>query len=113
MIVADSGDGIAPADVDRIFERFRSGDQLGGGRGTGLGLALVRAVARAHGGDVEVRSTPGRGSEFELRLPVLPPGEAAGGAAAGGMAAGTFAEAAAGHGEEGEMVEDPWAGRTR
>jgi signal transduction histidine kinase len=108
MIVADSGDGIAPADVDRIFERFRSGEQLGGSRGTGLGLALVRAVARAHGGDVEVRSTPGQGSEFELRLPVLPPGGGAGAAAAGSLA-----EAGAGHGQEGEIVEDPWAGRTR
>jgi signal transduction histidine kinase len=105
MIVADSGDGIAPADVDRIFERFRSGEQLGGGRGTGLGLALVRAVARAHGGDVDVRSTLGEGSEFELRLPVLPPG--------GGAQEGNLADAGAGCGQEGEMVEDPWAGRTR
>jgi len=70
MIVADSGEGIAPAELDRIFDRFRSGSQLGGARGTGLGLALVRAVARAHGGEVRVRSTPGEGSEFELVLPV-------------------------------------------
>jgi len=75
MIVADGGEGIRPAELDRIFERFRTGSQLGGSRGTGLGLALVRAVARAHGGDVRVRSTPGEGSEFELVLPILvPPG---------------------------------------
>jgi len=73
MIVADGGEGILPAELDRIFGRFRSGSQLGGTRGTGLGLALVRAVARAHGGDVRVRSAPGEGSEFALVLPVRPP----------------------------------------
>ena len=79
MIVADSGEGIAPAELDRIFDRFRSGSALSGNRGTGLGLALVRAVAGAHGGEVRVRSAPGEGSEFELVLPVrLPAGEASG-----------------------------------
>jgi signal transduction histidine kinase len=94
MIVADGGEGIPPAELDRIFERFRTGSQLGGGgreargrveqsaRGTGLGLALVRAVARAHGGEVRVRSTTGEGSEFELVLPLLaPPGSPAASAA--------------------------------
>jgi signal transduction histidine kinase len=71
MIVADGGEGILPAELDRIFERFHSGSGGGGARGTGLGLALVRAVARAHGGEVRVRSTPGEGSEFELVLPLL------------------------------------------
>jgi signal transduction histidine kinase len=73
MIVADGGEGILPAELDRIFERSRTGSQLGGTRGTGLGLALVRAVARAHFGEVRVRSTPGEGSEFELVLPLLAP----------------------------------------
>ncbi len=73
MIVADGGEGILPAELDRIFERFRTGSGLGGTRGTGLGLALVRAVARAHGGEVRVRSSPGKGSEFELVLPIAPP----------------------------------------
>jgi len=84
LIVADGGDGIPPAELDRIFDRFRSGTQLGGTRGTGLGLALVRAVARAHGGEVRVRSAPGKGSEFALVLPVgpapAPPAPAAPGA---------------------------------
>jgi signal transduction histidine kinase len=71
MIVTDSGEGIPSAEVDRIFERFRTGSQLGGIRGTGLGLALVRAVARAHGGEVRVRSVPGEGSEFEFVLPAV------------------------------------------
>ena len=81
MIVADSGEGIAPAELDRIFDRFRSGSALSGTRGTGLGLALVRAVARAHGGEVRVRSAPGGGSEFELVLPVRSPAEEISGAA--------------------------------
>jgi signal transduction histidine kinase len=68
VFVADGGQGI-PADlVPHVFDRFRSGDG-NHPSGTGLGLALVQAVARAHGGEVLVRSRPGRGSEFELRLP--------------------------------------------
>jgi signal transduction histidine kinase len=73
VIIADSGTGIPPAERDRIFDRFRSASEVSGGRGTGLGLALVRAVARAHGGEVRVRSIPGEGSDFELVLPVSAP----------------------------------------
>jgi signal transduction histidine kinase len=68
VIVADGGSGIAADQLDLIFDRFRIGDDSQSG-GTGLGLPLVRAVARAHGGDVAVRSRPGEGSEFELTLP--------------------------------------------
>lgn len=68
MIVADSGTGIPQDQLHQIFNRFSTGDdrRLSG---TGLGLALVRAVAQAHGGSVRVHSTPGDGSEFELLLP--------------------------------------------
>ncbi|MBV9384528.1 MAG: HAMP domain-containing histidine kinase [Streptosporangiaceae bacterium] len=68
MIVADSGSGVPASQLHLIFDRFRTGDNSKS-RGTGLGLALVRAVARAHGGDVVVHSTPGEGSEFELLFP--------------------------------------------
>ena len=68
VVVADSGGGIAADQLHLIFDRFRTGDDSRS-RGTGLGLPLVRAVARAHGGDVTVRSRPGEGSEFELTLP--------------------------------------------
>ena len=68
MAVADAGQGIPAELLGHIFDRFRSGDS-GHPHGTGLGLALVRAVARAHGWDVLVRSRPGHGSEFELLLP--------------------------------------------
>ena len=70
LVVEDSGEGIMPAEIDHIFERFRTGPARGGPRGTGLGLTLVRAVALGHGGEVQVRSTPGAGSSFELVLPM-------------------------------------------
>lgn len=68
MIVADSGTGIPQGQLHQIFNRFSTGDDRGSS-GTGLGLALVRAVAHAHGGSVRVHSAPGDGSEFELLLP--------------------------------------------
>jgi signal transduction histidine kinase/thiol-disulfide isomerase/thioredoxin len=73
LVVEDSGEGIVPAEIDHIFERFRTGPARGGPRGTGLGLTLVRAVALGHGGEVQVRSTPGAGSSFELVLPMSGP----------------------------------------
>ena len=71
LIVQDTGSGIEPADMERIFDRFTSGQHAAGRRGTGLGLALVRAVAEGHGGQVRAQSSPGLGSRFELRLPML------------------------------------------
>jgi signal transduction histidine kinase len=68
MTITDSGSGIPAELLPRVFDRFRIGNS-GHPRGTGLGLALVRAVARAHGGEVLVRSWPGHGSDFELLLP--------------------------------------------
>lgn len=64
--IVDDGPGISPANLPRIFDRFFTTDRVGGG--TGLGLALVRAVCRAHGGDVEVSSAPGE-TRFRVRLP--------------------------------------------
>ncbi|MGO9217947.1 MAG: sensor histidine kinase [Streptosporangiaceae bacterium] len=80
LTVADSGTGIAPADLDRIFQRFaRANPQRSSeAGGFGLGLAIVQAIAAAHHGAVRVQSTPGRGSSFELVLPPgLPPGRPA------------------------------------
>ena len=72
LSVADAGVGIAPAEHARIFEKFyrvgRSDTQ--GRRGSGVGLALVRHVAEAHGGRVTVDSRPGEGSRFTIVLPV-------------------------------------------
>ncbi|MEU8615416.1 ATP-binding protein, partial [Actinoplanes sp. NPDC048791] len=73
--VTDQGIGIAPHDVDRIFERFYRADQARSRStgGTGLGLAIVKHIATNHGGRVEVSSTLGGGSTFTLRLPARPP----------------------------------------
>ncbi|WP_442792163.1 sensor histidine kinase [Micromonospora sp. NBC_01796] len=73
--VADQGIGIAPNEVDRIFERFYRADQARSRAtgGTGLGLAIVKHIATNHGGRVEVSSTLGGGSTFTLRLPASPP----------------------------------------
>ena len=67
IAVADEGDGIPAADLERVFE---PGVRLTDARpGSGLGLAVVRAVAREHGGEVEVESSRGQGSTFRLVLP--------------------------------------------
>ncbi|MEV6629787.1 ATP-binding protein [Actinoplanes sp. NPDC051470] len=73
--VADQGIGIAPHDLDRIFERFYRADQARSRStgGTGLGLAIVKHIATNHGGRVDVSSTLGGGSTFTLRLPARPP----------------------------------------
>lgn len=75
IAVADQGIGIAPTDVDRVFERFYRADQARSRAtgGTGLGLAIVKHIASNHGGRVEVSSTLGGGSTFTLRLPASPP----------------------------------------
>lgn len=65
--VTDSGRGIEPAQQGRLFEPFFTTRA----EGTGLGLAIARGVARGHGGDISLESTPGKGSTFTLGLPVL------------------------------------------
>jgi signal transduction histidine kinase len=70
--VADRGIGIARNEQSKIFEKFyRAGDPLvHTTKGSGLGLSLVRHIAHAHGGNVEVESAPGKGSRFTLTLPL-------------------------------------------
>jgi two-component system phosphate regulon sensor histidine kinase PhoR len=69
--VSDTGCGIAPEELGRVFERFYKTDRSRGrdGEGTGLGLAIARHTVEAHGGSIEVESTPGVGSVFIVRLP--------------------------------------------
>lgn len=69
--VADDGIGIAPEHLPRLTERFYrvDGSRSRETGGTGLGLAIVKHVAQRHGGEVDVHSTPGKGSTFRLVLP--------------------------------------------
>lgn len=69
FVVRDNGPGMAPNVLARLFEPFFTTRA----EGTGLGLAIARGVARAHGGNIEVSSTPGAGTEFILTLPLLRP----------------------------------------
>jgi len=71
ITVTDSGPGVEPDLVERLFDRFAQSSSKGGG--AGLGLAIVKGVAEAHGGDVLVESQPGRGATFTIRLPSVAP----------------------------------------
>jgi len=68
--VDDTGSGIAPAHLPRIFDPGFT--TKGVGVGTGLGLAICHRIVAAHGGSIEVASQPGAGSTFSVRLPVAP-----------------------------------------
>ena len=64
--VIDTGPGISPETAERIFQAYYSTKK----GGTGLGLPMSKRIAQEHGGDLSVRSEPGRGSDFTLRLPI-------------------------------------------
>jgi two-component system phosphate regulon sensor histidine kinase PhoR len=70
--VRDTGVGIAPTDLARVFERFYKVDRARSGKGTGLGLAIVKHTVEAHGGQVAVESHQGRGSVFSFTVPARP-----------------------------------------
>jgi signal transduction histidine kinase len=69
VTVTDTGTGIAPQDLPRIWDRLYRADPSRSERGLGLGLSLVKAYVQAHGGTVEASSQPGHGSVFTVRLP--------------------------------------------
>ncbi len=70
LSVQDSGDGIAPEHLERVFERYYRADAArGAGSSAGLGLSIVRAIMRLHGGTAEVDSVPGERTVFRLRFP--------------------------------------------
>ncbi|MGA2279989.1 MAG: PAS domain S-box protein [Verrucomicrobiota bacterium] len=67
LSVTDTGEGIAPEHLDKIFDPFFTTKELG--KGTGLGLSTVLGIVQSHGGFIEVRSQPGRGTQFKVYLP--------------------------------------------
>lgn len=73
VTVRDTGIGIAPGDLPHVFDRFWRADQArsrtGERPGAGLGLAISKWIAEAHGGSIGVESRPGRGTTFTVRLP--------------------------------------------
>jgi two-component system OmpR family sensor kinase len=77
LSVADTGIGIAPGDLPHIFDRFWRADsartRTGERPGAGLGLAICKWIAEAHGGQIDVVSRPGRGTTFTVTLPWEPP----------------------------------------
>ena len=75
--VADNGDGIAPEDISRVFDRFYRVDnnRARDTGGVGLGLAIAHALVKAHDGEIEVASPgAGQGSTFTIRLPLAQAG---------------------------------------
>nr|WP_181062994.1 HAMP domain-containing sensor histidine kinase [Pseudoclavibacter sp. RFBI5] len=75
IAVIDTGTGIAPADLPRVFDRLWRGEpsRVRAGQSTGLGLSIARSLAEALGGTIQARSTLGEGSRFEVSLPPLRP----------------------------------------
>ncbi|MDX1620309.1 MAG: HAMP domain-containing sensor histidine kinase [Nitriliruptorales bacterium] len=71
--VVDEGPGLTDHEIDKIFEKFHRGAAATGTRGTGLGLYISRALARAQGGELTAMSS-GMGSRFRVRVPVAPEG---------------------------------------
>lgn len=69
IIVTDTGPGIHPDDMPRIFDRFYRGRNVNGTTGTGLGLAIAHWIALQHHGSIDVQSAPGAGSRFTIVLP--------------------------------------------
>ena len=77
LIVSDTGVGIPPQDLERLGRPFeQAGDAAQRAAGSGLGLSLVRAFARLHGGDMDIESQVGEGTTVTIRMPVLAPLEA-------------------------------------
>jgi two-component system NtrC family sensor kinase len=73
VAIADSGHGIAPEHLPHIFNPFYTTKPRG--IGTGLGLSISHGIVREHGGTLGVRSAPGHGAVFEVRLPIVSPSE--------------------------------------
>lgn len=73
ICVADTGCGIQPHELDRVFDRFFRGESAPSEtQGAGLGLTITKSLVELHGGKIWVDSTPGQGSRFIFTLPIEP-----------------------------------------
>ncbi len=70
VAVDDTGEGIAPEDLERVFDPFFRSDPARQGAGAGLGLALAKRIVEALGGRIEAQSEQARGSRFAVQLPL-------------------------------------------
>jgi two-component system sensor histidine kinase KdpD len=75
LVVSDNGPGLPPGDSERMFESFQRGRSDSNIAGVGLGLAICRAGARLHGGEIFAMNNPGGGARFEITLPVSTPAD--------------------------------------
>ena len=84
--VADTGVGISPEDINKLFKKFQQvGDRKSGSApGTGLGLAISKGIVELHGGAIRVESEKGKGARFIFTLPLVPPGTTGGNGASAG-----------------------------
>jgi two-component system sensor histidine kinase KdpD len=69
VIVDDDGPGLPPGAPERLFDKFQRGADEGSVAGVGLGLAICRAIIRAHGGEIRASTRPEGGARFEFTLP--------------------------------------------
>ncbi|RLB27633.1 MAG: hypothetical protein DRH11_18410 [Deltaproteobacteria bacterium] len=72
MVVEDTGVGISEDDLPHVFKKFYRSDKSRSLPGSGLGLGLVKAIVRAHGGNISVDSVLGKGTTFTVSLPKRP-----------------------------------------
>ena len=73
VVVEDDGPGLPPGDAQQLFEKFQRGSGEGAVSGAGLGLAICRAIVKAHGGEIFARQRAGGGARFEFTLPTREP----------------------------------------
>lgn len=73
IVVKDNGEGIAPEQMERVFDRFYQGDQYAADeQGTGIGLALTKELVELHGGKIWADNNPGKGARFTVQMPFIP-----------------------------------------
>ena len=75
VVVEDDGPGLPPGDPERLFEKFHRGREEGNTGGAGLGLAICRAIVRAHGGAITAAPSASGGARFAFTLPTSGPSQ--------------------------------------